>query len=125
MEEITLKEACKNCRKIMKEDWYYTIKYEAIKDILKVAFNEENIDDEFYEPMTEEQIIDFVRNCFNENCYKDFFKIKNIEVVPEKKVVVRGSNNFDIDEFYVLSEIEANIAITIKALTGYSVDISL
>ena len=120
MKNLDLKAACENARKKMNENSEFLNHYEIIKETIKVLFDENDIDDEFYEYKNEKEVVAFVKGIIGEDV-----DVEKIEIIPNKTVLIRGNAHYDIDESFSKRSLESYIVKMIGAFTGYAADISL
>ena len=120
MKELTLKEACSKAREKMREDPRFLSQCDFIKEVISYLFDEENVEDDFYEVKGEKEVIEFVKSILGENV-----DIERIEVIPNKTVLVRADAHYDLDETFSKKSQEAYITKMISAFTGYGADVSL
>lgn len=120
MKDLTLKQACEKARKKMREDSDFMNQYELVKETIRFIFDEENIDEEFYEVKTEEEVVNFAKSIISSKV-----DIEKIEIIPNKTVLIRGNAHFNIDEAFMKRNYESHIVNMIGAFTGYTTDISL
>jgi hypothetical protein len=120
MKEINLKEACSKVREKMRKDPKILSHCSFIKDLISYLFDEDNIDEYFYEVKSDEEVIDFVKSILDENV-----DIEKIEIIPNKTVLVRADAHYDFDEAFSKRSQDVYITKTINAFTGYGADVSL
>ena len=120
MKDLTLHEACERARKKMREDSDFMNQYEIIKETIRFLFDEENIDEEFYEVKKEEEVISFVRGIISSKV-----DIEKIEIIPNKTILIRGNAHFGIEDAFSKRNYESHIVKMVGAFTGYAVDVSL
>ena len=127
MKEITLKDAVKILRSKMEEDSALQKYYETIVNLLKLLFDNENVEEAFQLDLSEEELSNYAKetvlSVMGDRMTSD--DIYKIEILPNKKISIRANGNFDSDENYSCRDAENAIARKIRIFTGYSVDINL
>lgn len=125
--KITLQDAVKILSLKMENDGALLRNYETIVNILKLLFDNEDVEKAFQLNLSEEEVSNYAKETVlsvmgNQMTSDDIYKV---EILPNRKISIRANGHFDPDESYSCQGAENAIARKIRIVTGYNVDILL
>ncbi|MBR3324683.1 MAG: hypothetical protein IKG14_01365 [Clostridia bacterium] len=129
MEAITLEDVVRVIGPKLKEDNSLLRSYDIIVRVLKLLFENEDIEAAFRLDLSEEEVIEYAKKevlstMKDQMTQDDIYKIEIVSDSPKKLLIVANAH-FSLDESYSCRDAELAIKEKIEIFTGYNVKIRL
>ena len=129
MEAITLEDVVRVIGPKLKEDNSLLRSYDIIVRVLKLLFENEDIEAAFRLDLSEEEVIEYAKKevlstMKDQMTQDDIYKIEIVSDSPKKLLIVANAH-FSLDEGYSCRDAEWAIKEKIEIFTGYNVKIRL
>ena len=129
MEAITLEDVVRVIGPKLKEDNSLLRSYDIIVRVLKLLFENEDIEAAFRLDLSEEEVIEYAKKevlstMKDQMTQDDIYKIEIVSNSPKKLLIVANAH-FSLDESYSCRDAELAIKEKIEIFTGYNVKIRL
>ena len=129
MEAITLEDVVRVIGPKLKEDNSLLRSYDIIVRVLKLLFENEDIEAAFRLDLSEEEVIEYAKKevlstMKDQMTQDDIYKIEIVSDSPKKLLIVANAH-FSLDEGYSCRDAELAIKEKIEIFTGYNVKIRL